>query len=96
MIGQQVASRIRQAFLEACQWIDWYNMLNEHTTDGCRMSVGCCFVHTIKRCRIRYSYPNEAKFIIVLVHRSPTYYQCFLQGTGEDVTSELFLILEAA
>jgi pyruvate-formate lyase len=91
-----------RTFLEACQWIAWFNLLNRtynRAGAGCQLDVELLPYYR-RDIAAGVLTPEEAKFILsCLLLSDPVYYQ--IGGpdgrTGEDVTNELsFLILEAA
>jgi len=91
-----------RTFLEACQWIAWYNMANrtyDRAGAGCQLDL-VLWPYYERDSREGRLTDEEAQFVLAcLLVNDPTYYQ--IAGpdsvTGEDVTNRLsFLILEAA
>lgn len=100
--NENVAHKPPKTFLEACQWISWYNMLNrtyDRAGAGCQLDT-VLYPYYERDLQSGILTKEEAAFIIAcLFINDPTYYQIGGPdpGTGEDVTNELsFLILEAA
>ena len=91
-----------RTFLEACQWMAWFNMVNrtyDRAGSGCQLDIELLPYYR-RDVSAGVLTPEEAKFILAcLLLNDPVYYQ--IGGpdseTGEDITNELsFLILEAA
>lgn len=91
-----------RTFLEACQWIAWFNMVNRtynRAGSGCQLDV-VLLPYYRRDVEAGILTSEEATFILsCLLLNDPVYYQ--IGGpdseTGEDITNELsFLILEAA
>ena len=91
-----------RTFLEACQWIAWFNMVNrtyDRAGSGCQLDLELLPYYR-RDIAAGILTPEKATFILAcLFLNDPTYYQ--IGGpdseSGEDVTNELsFLILEAA
>lgn len=97
-----IQSNPPRTFLEACQWIAWYNMANRtynRAGSGCQLDVEL-FPYYQKDIQEGRLTKEEATFIMACLFIIDPLY-CQIGGpdgeTGEDVTNELsFIILEAA
>jgi len=90
-----------RSFLEACQWIAWFNIFNrtyDRAGSGCQLDEILMPYYRKERDAGTIT-PEDATFILAcLLLNDPIYYQIGgpHRKTGEDLTNELsFLILEA-